>query len=93
MEVKFNKYNEKTNLKELTDYLESTYGNHYSGDNGNVSLLDLISKDDGAEGFYKWNAIKYLARYGKKDGYNKKDLFKAMHYIFLLMHINEGKFK
>jgi len=36
-------------------------------------------------------AIKYLMRYGKKDGYNKKDLMKAVHYIVLLNHFTESK--
>src|SRR5699024_6604466 len=30
------------------------------------------------EGFHRINAIKYLARYGKKNGYNRKDLEKAI---------------
>ena len=36
-------------------------------------------------------AIKYLMRYGKKGGYNKKDLFKAIHYIVLLNYFTEDK--
>ena len=35
--------------------------------------------------FCQANAIKYLCRYGKKDGKNRKDLLKAIHYIVLLM--------
>ena len=35
--------------------------------------------------FCQANAIKYLARYGKKNGKNRKDLLKAIHYIVLLM--------
>ena len=29
--------------------------------------------------------LKYLCRYGKKNGQNRKDLLKAIHYIVLLM--------
>jgi hypothetical protein len=36
-------------------------------------------------------AIKYLARYGKKDGRNRKDLLKAIHYIVLMMHYGKDK--
>ena len=44
-------------------------------------LRDLnIDKD-----FCQANAIKYLCRYGKKDGKNRKDLLKAIHYVILLM--------
>ena len=32
--------------------------------------------------------MKYLWRYGKKDGNNKKDLMKALHYIVLAMHVD-----
>jgi hypothetical protein len=39
-----------------------------------------INKD-----FCQANAIKYLCRYGKKNGYNRNDLLKAVHYIILLM--------
>ena len=35
--------------------------------------------------FCQSNAIKYLCRYGKKNGKNKKDLYKAVHYIVLLL--------
>ena len=35
--------------------------------------------------FCQANAIKYLARYGKKNGKNRKDLLKAVHYVILLM--------
>ena len=33
--------------------------------------------------------MKYLARYGKKDGKNRKDLLKAMHYIILMMYAED----
>ena len=35
--------------------------------------------------FCQANAIKYLMRYGKKQGKNQKDLIKAIHYIVLLI--------
>jgi len=43
--------------------------------------------------FCQANAIKYLCRYGKKDGKNRKDLLKAIHYIVLLLDSenNENK--
>ena len=31
-------------------------------------------------------AIKYLARYGKKGGKNRKDIMKAMHYCVLMLY-------
>ena len=41
----------------------------------------------------KANAIKYLARYGKKNGKNRKDLLKAVHYVILLMSEDEELIK
>ena len=35
------------------------------------------------------NIIKYAMRYGKKDGYNKKDLMKIIHYTILLWHFTQ----
>ena len=43
---------------------------------------------DMAEEMCQGTAIKYLMRFGKKDGKNKKDLLKAIHYIILLMHFS-----
>ena len=42
--------------------------------------------------FCQANAIKYLCRYGKKDGYNRKDLLKAIHYIVLLMSSEDEEY-
>jgi hypothetical protein len=39
------------------------------------------------------NAIKYLCRYGKKAGKNRKDLLKAIHYIVLLMSSEDSSDK
>ena len=41
------------------------------------------------EGFHRINAIKYLTRYGKKNGYNRKDLEKAIVSIQKLIEIGE----
>ena len=36
------KYNEDALLKELRDYIASTYGQHYSAGNDAIQTLDLI---------------------------------------------------
>ena len=41
--------------------------------------------------FCQANAIKYLCRYGKKAGRNRKDLLKGIHYIVLLMSSEDKK--
>ena len=32
------------------------------------------------------NILKYAQRYGKKNGYNRKDLFKVIHYALMALH-------
>lgn len=84
------KYHEDKILKELDVYLRSTYDQHYVGKN-NIQANDLVLAGDTTEarGFWKWNSIKYLLRYGKKDGTNRKDLLKAIHYAILLLYLND----
>ncbi len=80
------KYNEDKIIEECLKHIESTYKQHYVNDDG-VQLMDLFFSNP-YEGliFCKTNAIKYLSRFGKKEGNNKKDLLKAVHYIVLLTH-------
>ena len=84
------KYNEDILLEELRVYIRATYGEHYIGKN-NVQQNDLVLAGDPIEarGFWKWNAIKYLFRYGKKAGSNRKDLLKAIHYAILLLYLHD----
>lgn len=84
------KYNEKEILSNVEEYINSTYNQHYV--NGkNIQVNDLIMAIGHGEGSYVSNAIEYLARYGKKDGKNVKDLYKAIHNIILLIHLNHGE--
>lgn len=77
------KYNEDTIIADLKKYVDSTYGSHYGNE---VQLNDVFIADKTAMDFWRNNAVKYVSRYGKKDGKNPKDLMKAMHYIILMMH-------
>lgn len=79
------KYNEDVSLKKITDYVNSTYGQHYVG-NGDVQTVDFWESLGSLETTARDTAIKYLARYGKKGGKNEKDLLKAIHYIILMMY-------
>ena len=44
---------------------------------------------DLASDFCQANILKYGSRYGSKDGKNKKDLMKVIHYAMLLLHFDE----
>lgn len=78
------KYNEPQILLEVSKYLESTYGQHYAG-NKEIQTVDFWHSLGSLDTTARDNAIKYLARYGKKSGKNRKDLIKAIHYIILMM--------
>jgi len=82
----FWKYEEDKTLKEVEQYLSSTYHSHYTSQDSKTQTLDLIESIGDAEAFTRSNAIKYLSRFGKKNGKSKQDILKAIHYCILLYH-------
>jgi len=82
----FWKYNENKTLKEVEQYLTSTYHSHYTSEQSKTQTLDLIESIGDAEPFTRSNAIKYLSRFGKKKGKSRLDILKAIHYCILLYH-------
>ena len=87
-----NKYHEKEILKDVQDYVSGTYNGHYTGtkhEYRNVQTIDLMASRDLASSFCQSNILKYGSRYGSKDGRNKKDLLKVIHYAMLLLHFDE----
>lgn len=79
------KYSEDTSINKLKSYIDGTYEQHYVGLEG-IQTVDVWDSLQMSATMCQGTAIKYLMRYGKKDGYNEKDLLKALHYIVLLMH-------
>ena len=87
-----NKYHEKEILKDIEEYVSRTYNGHYTGtkhEYRNVQTIDLMASRDLASDFCQANILKYGSRYGSKDGRNKKDLLKVIHYAMLLLHFDE----
>jgi len=82
----FWKYEEDKTLKDIEQYLSSTYHSHYTSENSKTQTLDLIESIGDSEAFTRSNAIKYLSRFGKKNGKSKMDILKAIHYCILLYH-------
>jgi len=82
----FWKYEEDKTLKEVEQYLSSTYHSHYTSEQSKTQTLDLIESIGDSEAFTRSNAIKYLSRFGKKNGKSKMDILKAIHYCILLYH-------
>ena len=78
----FWQYEEDKTLKEVRDYLSGTYRAHYTSKESKTQTLDLIESIGDAEAFTRSNAIKYLSRFGKKDGKSKLDILKASTIVF-----------
>lgn len=81
------KYDEDKILDEVRTYVESTYNQHYVNEENNTQLIDIVSNYE-LFAFAKVSALKYIDRYGKKEGANRKDLLKAIHYIVMMMRID-----
>ena len=77
-------------IEEIKAYIQSTYNEHYVNNNGS-NLLNYIGELGDLESFSRASALKYIVRYGKKAGYNKIDIYKAIHYLIILLNctINE----
>lgn len=86
------KYNEDLILKDIHEYVSGTYRSHYTGKSSgfkDIQTIDLMAAKGLASGFCQSNIIKYGTRYGDKDGQNKKDLLKVIHYAMLLLHFDD----
>ena len=85
----FWKYNEDKILKQLEEYIKSTYNQHYVDTTSGATeqTIDKI-KHNRREGFCAGNVTKYIDRYDTK-GTPRADLFKVLHYTILLInHLN-----
>ena len=86
------KYNEDKILKDVENYVSSTYSGHYCGDEedyADIQTIDLMAAKKLGAGFCQSNILKYGSRYGNKDGRNKRDLLKVIHYAMLLLHFDK----
>jgi hypothetical protein len=86
---KFYNYAEDEILEDFERYIDSTYDAHYSVDG--VTLFDAWIALGNADTTARDTALKYLWRYGSKEGKNKIDLFKALHYILFLIYNDHYK--
>ena len=85
------KYHEDEILKDIQEYVTRTYQGHYTGTKHEfrkVQTIDLMAARDIAPQFCQANILKYGSRYGSKDGKNKTDLLKVIHYAMLLLHFD-----
>ena len=86
------KFNEGAIIAEVKKYVDSTYEEHYA--RTKFQATEFILDGGHGDGFCIGNIMKYAQRYGKKDGYNRKDLLKIIHYAIIAIHnhdMNERK--
>jgi hypothetical protein len=84
------KYSEDKYLDEAKNHIAETYKKHYVGED-NVQAFDLIVSTGHGEGFCMGSIIKYGARYGKKNGYNRNDLLKLVHYAAFQLYLHDKR--
>ena len=80
------KFSENKTLEELKKYIDSTYDSHYS--KSKFQATEFILDSGHGEGFCIGNILKYAQWYGKKNGKDRKDLLKVIHYAIIALHIN-----
>ena len=81
------KYNEGELIEQLAEYVDSTYGEHYS--TNQFQATEFIIDGGHGKGFCIGNIMKYAQRYGKKQGYNRKDLMKVLHYALIALNVHD----
>ena len=83
---KMYKFNEDKSVKELKKYIDKTYSQHYS--KSKFQATEFIIDGGHGEGFCIGNILKYAQRYGKKNGYDRNDLLKVLHYGIIALHVH-----
>ena len=83
------KFDEDKIIKEIKKHIDKTYEGHYN--NNKFQATEFIIDSGHGEGFCIGNILKYAQRYGKKNGKNRADLLKVIHYAIIAMHLNNGE--
>lgn len=80
------KYNEDKILNEIKEYIDATYGEHYS--QNKFQATEFIMDSGHGRGFCIGNIMKYAQRYGRKGDVDswRKDLMKVIHYAVMALH-------
>ena len=76
------KFNENVIVNDVMDYINNTYESHYA-QTKNYQATEIIIDQGHGTGFCMGNILKYAQRYGKKQGRNRDDLMKVIHYAII----------
>ena len=82
------KFNEKELCEELLSYINKTYEGHYS--KNKFQSTEFIIDCGHGMGFALGNVLKYAQRYGKKNGFNRSDLLKILHYAIIALYLEDS---
>lgn len=80
------KYAEGQIIEDFKAYIDKTYDQHYKTDDENIECFDAWIALGDATPTFRNTSLKYLWRYGKKNGNNKADLMKALHYTLMCLY-------
>ena len=82
------KFSEDKIFEDIMEHINGTYDAYYS--KNKFQSTEFIVDCGHAEGFCIGNIIKYAQRFGKKEGMNKKELYKIGHYCIILLSTLEN---
>ena len=83
------KFDEDKIIKEIKKHIDKIYQGQYN--KNKFQATEFIIDSGHGEGFCIGNILKYAQRYGKKNGKNRADLLKVIHYAIIAMHLNNGE--
>jgi len=88
------KYAEGQIISDFKKYVDKTYDQHYKTEDKSIQCFDAWIALGEATPTFRNTALKYLWRYGKKNGNDKNDLMKVLHYTLMCLyndHYRDGK--
>lgn len=85
------KYEEDRILTELKEYIDATYGQHYS--KNKFQATEFIIDSGHGTGFCVGNILKYAQRYGRKGRREewRKDMLKVIHYAMMQLYVHDNE--
>lgn len=88
MDIEY-RYNEGDLLRQVTDYVNATYGQHYS--QNKYQATEFIIDGGHGVGFTIGNIMKYAQRYSHKGTPEdwRKDLMKVIHYAIIALYVHD----
>ena len=85
------KYEENQIISDFHDYIDKTYEEHYKTNEKSIECFDAWIALGNSTDTFRNTALKYLWRYRKKNGNNKADLMKALHYTLMCLYVDHYK--